>query len=715
VTPSLSIADIARYPRPGMQALHQIRFSPVGDQVLYLFSAEGTLVQGLWSHDLESGARRLLAPGDEASGARALEEDLRRERTRTREVGVTGFQCVRTAAGALLVLVQHDDGRLFLMRDAGALTALPAAAGGIDPQLSPDGGYIAFVRDGELHVLAPEDEQARRLTDGAEDGLTNGLAEYEAQEEIGRQHGFWWSPDGDRLAFARADSRHIPRFPIVHQGEEALMVEEHRYPFAGARNAIVRLGVLPAHGGASDVAWMDLGADEDIYLARVAWRPDGTLTAMLQPRDQRSLRLVAFAPDGAATTLIEERGDPWLNLGVDPRFLRSGEILWSSEKTGFRHLYLHDGAGRELRALTGGSWVVTDVAHVDEEQRLVYFHGTADGVLERHLYVVSLDGGAPQRVTPARGWHETVLSPDCRRYVDSWSSVAQPPMVALHGMEDGEAQATLFESEGLSAEALGLCVPELVRFAARDGAELYGAIFASRETRASARPRPLVVSVYGGPHAQSVVDNWSLTTDLRAQYLAQRGYVVLKVDNRGMANRGLAFEAAVARRFGHLEVDDQVDGVRFAGDRPYVDAGRVGIYGWSYGGYMTCRALLRAPDVFQVGVAGAPVTFWEGYDTHYTERYMGRPSTDAAAYQASAVLPAVEALRGQLLLIHGLVDENVHTRHTVRLLTALIAAGKQFELAFLPEERHMVRDPARLEHLERRVLEFLERHLALPQ
>jgi dipeptidyl-peptidase-4 len=263
----------------------------------------------------------------------------------------------------------------------------------------------------------------------------------------------------------------------------------------------------------------------------------------------------------------------------------------------------------------------------------------------------------------------------------------------------------------MTPASLGLCVPELTSFNTNDGGLLYAAIYASEQTRAGNQPCPVVVAVYGGPHSQMVADTWSLTVDLRAQYLAQQGFVVLKVDNRGTSNRGMDFEAAIAQHMGQIEVSDQVEGVRFLANRPYVDHERVGIYGWSYGGYMTCRTLLQAPEVFKVGIAGAPVTFWEGYDTHYTERYMGSPSTNATGYHTSSVLPYAEKLTGKLLLVSGLVDENVHARHTMRLIEALTTAERDYTLILFPESRHMPRNSAHLVYLERQVTDFLRHHL----
>jgi len=704
---SLSFEDIARYPRPGMGVPRQVEFTPDSRQVAYLHDPSGALVQELWIHDITTGARRRVeAPVGDPSAPeypRTLEEELRRERNRIRELGITSYHFPQAP----------KDGWVYLGHGGGALARLEGTEGATEARLSPDGSQVAFVRNGDLFVMTVTGNgPTLRLTTGAGNGVTHGLAEYIAQEEMGRQEGYWWSPDSAVLAFVRVDCSHIPLYPIAHQGTDTFFIEEHHYPFAGGRNARVRLGIVAAAGDAASVVWMDLGAEEDIYLARVAWRPDGILTAIIQSRDQRSLRLAAFdAQTGGATTLIEEYGEPWINLNQATRFLKSGEILWASERTGFRHLYLHDADGRAPRALIAGEWVVTGLVSVDEQQRMVYFHGTLDGPLERHLYAVSLDGGEPRRLTKEDGWHEAVISPDHRYWVDSWSSLEMAPRLSLRRLADEGEEVRLFDSPEVTPDALGLCVPEITSFTSADGVRLHAAVYASEATRAAGAPRPLIVSVYGGPSAQMVAGNWALTVDMRAQYLAQQGFVVLKVDNRGSANRGLAFETSIAGNLGQAEVEDQVEGVRFLAARPYVDSERAAVYGWSYGGYMTLRLLLLAPAIFKAGIAGAPVTFWEGYDTHYTERYMGSPTSNADAYRAASVLTHVEALRGHLLVVHGMVDENVHFRHTARLITALIEAGKPYEAVLFPEERHMPRRAADLVYLERRLVEFLLRHL----
>ncbi len=701
---SLTIEDVARFPRPGTVVPARLGFTPDSKAVTYLFSAEGSLVRSLWRYDIATGERTVLA-GPPPARQFSRDEELRRERMRLREVGVTDYAFATNAAA--LVLMVPMGGAVFVSVGGGPLAELPGTAGAIDPRLSPDGSWVAFVRDGNLFVANLGTGALSQLTHDAEDGLTNGLAEFIAQEELDRARGFWWSEDGARIAYQQADERHIPIYPIVHQGKDTVEIENHRYPFAGAANATVRLATVDVASGAT--SWLDLGDETDIYLARAGWRPSGKFTAQILDRDQVTLRLLEF-DGGEASVLHEERSEPWLNVSGDTRFLKSGEILWSSEKTGYRHLSLLAADGAPIGDLTGGDWVVTHVIGVDEERRLVYFSGTRDGVTRRQVYAVPLDGGEVRAITSGEGWHDGVLSPDGRQLIEFVSSMAHAPTIALVEIATG-ARTPLFENEGATAAALGLAVPVFGEFPAADGTPLHTAVYLPAEIEPGRR-YPVVVSVYGGPHAQRVANDWSMTVDLRAQYLAQQGCIVLKVDNRGSANRGLAFEGHLHRDMGSVEVEDQVAAVRWLGETyPFADTSRVGVYGWSYGGYMTLMCLAKEPAVFKVGVAGAPVTHWDGYDTGYTERYMSTPQKNPDGYRRSAAMEHIAGLTGKLLIVHGMIDENVHFRHTARLLVALASAGKEYETLLYPEERHMPRDQRGLEDQERKVLGFLLRHL----
>jgi dipeptidyl-peptidase-4 len=479
------------------------------------------------------------------------------------------------------------------------------------------------------------------------------------------------------------------------------------------------LGVVSVDGGAT--TFMDLGSDEG-YIARVDWHPDGRLLVQWLSRDWKRLELRAYSPSPAGGggsgwgTILLEEAEPWINLHDDLRILEStGEFTWSSERSGFRHLYLYGPDGTLVRQLTRGEWPAEATVALDQKGRQLYFVGWQQSPLERHLFRVSVDGGEPERLTSEPGMHGVAISPDFSSFVDVWDSREHPPSITMRRMT-GVPQHVIHEAASVD---LDLPPPELHAFRTSDGVALHAAVY--RRGPYSPPPRggvgrggggaPVIVSVYGGPGPQMVSDSWAQTVDLRAQMLAQQGFVVLKVDNRGSARRGLAFEAPIARRMGQIEVRDQVEGVRWLETLGFADVSRVGIYGWSYGGYMTMMALATAPDVFKAGVAGAPVTFWEGYDTAYTEKYMGTPQDNAEWYRLGSPLTHIDRMQGKLLVIHGMIDENVHFRHTARLMQALIDAGKPFESLLYPNERHMPRSEHDRVDMERRILEFFQRNL----
>jgi dipeptidyl-peptidase-4 len=688
----VTIDDVARLPRPGTTAPEQISFSPDGETMTFLFpppGAEGTLSRVLWSYDVATGARRVLfsPPGEGVTDASVShEESLRRERQRQMTRYVTGYQWAPESPVILVPLL----GDLWVIEGESARKVGSRAT---DPHLSADGAHIAFVRDGELYALDVASTEERRLTFDAEPGLTNGLAEYIAQEEMGRARGFWWNADGTLLAYEQADERHIAPFVISHWGADKPGTEEHRYPFAGEPNARVRIGVVATSGG--ETTWLDLGDAE--YLAGVAWHPDGRLFVQLLDRSQKRLELRAYdVGTGRSQTLLVEESPHWINLHHDLRFIMgTGEFIWSSEATGMRRLELRAPDGTLIRPMTDGAWPIDGVLAVDGDGRRVAFAGSPNP-LEWHVSIVGLDDGEPVQVDARAGTTIATFSKGFTHRALKHQSLTSPTSVTID-------DSLLHAPEHPDLE---LATPELFSFVNRDGVTLYGAFF-----RPEQLPAPMIVWVYGGPHGQVVQDSWLLTVDLQSQYLRDQGFAVMRVDNRGTPRRGVAFETSVAGRLGTIEIADQVDGVHFAKAQGWIDGDRVGMTGWSYGGYMTIMSMLKAPDVFRVGVAGAPVTSLDGYDTAYTERYMGLPQENPEGYGDGSALTHAAALRGHLLIVHGMIDENVHFRHTARFLEALAKTSSTCELLLYPSERHGFRNEENRRNANEHIVRYFKKHL----
>jgi dipeptidyl-peptidase-4 len=722
----IPIEDVARYPLPGMAYMPSaVRPDPAGRMLTYLWSEDGSLTRQLYAHDPNSGERKLMfAPqgGGATEQNLSLEEKLRRERARERGLGVTSYQWAKEA-NRVLVPVRGD---LWVQDGLHGTPRLVAKAEGgpcIDPQITRDGSWIAYVHDDELYVVSAEENgpAPRQLTHGARGtGRSHGLAEYAAQEEMDRSHGFWWSHDGSMIAYETVDETAIPIWRIVHLGDAEPSWEDHRYPFAGAANAKVELSVIPREGGTPVAMKLAMDGESEIYLARVHWTPAGELMAELENRAQTRLQLVRFdLRSGEPTVVLEERSDVWINLHhmFEPLEHGEGELqgafVWGSERSGFRHLYLLARDGRVIRPLTQGEWIVDSLVAIDEPRQLVYFTASKDGPTEMHLYRVPLGGGDITRITQEPGMHGVVMDRARAVFVDTHSSMDAPPSVSVRMAEDGRLVHRVAVPPDPRVQALALTPPEIVQLAASDGTPLFGTLYRPGP-EAGPPPWPTIVSVYGGPHAQRVTHSWEQTVDMRAQYLRQQGYLVFELDNRGSARRGLAFEGAIKHDLGNIEVQDQVAGVNWLVAQGFTDPKRVGIYGWSYGGYMAAMALVRAPETFKAGVAGAMVSSWDGYDTHYTERYMGTPAGNPEGYRSSSVMSHVEALRGDLLLVHGAIDENVHFRHSARLIDALVKARKPYELMMFPSERHMPRGEADRVYMEERIRDFFDRSLRAP-
>ena len=723
----LSVERIFGAPDLSGPRLREAKFSPDGRYVTYLQGKQDNKDQfDLWAFDTRTGKSQLLVDsralvGDEEKVS--AEEEARRERQRTASLrGIVEYQFA--ADGRRLLIPLGGDLYLYeLNAHANPVTRLTNSAGyETDSRFSPGGRYVSFIRDQNLYAIDLRTRQERALTTDGAGLVQNGVAEFIAQEEMDRDTGYWWAPDDSRVAFTRIDDtpvQEVERFEINADGAR---MYRQRYPAAGTPNTHVELKVLELASGKVTPIELDLG---DGYLARVNWLPDSKhLAVQRQPRDQKRLDLLKVdAASGQVQTLLTETSPNWIELNNDLHFLEHRPaFVWSSRRSGYKHLYLYDLDGKLVRPLTAGEWMVVGnntengLVGVDEKRGNVYFLANSASTLERHLYVTSLDTRtpeAPKQISREAGWHEAKLLPGARGYLDLFSSPDQPPNASLRKL-DGSLQHWLVRNALDATHPYHPFLADHVKeefgsIAAEDGQQLNYRLTKPAGLQPGKR-YPVVVDVYGGPHNQYIKKEWMGGGYFR-EILAQHGFVVFTLDNRGSGFRGNAFETALAQRFGKVEVADQLRGVEFLKTLEFVDPQRIGIMGWSYGGFMTLMALTTT-DAFKAGIAGAPVTDWRVYDTHYTERYLGLPSVNAAGYAASSAVPNAGALKGKLLLVHGMADDNVLFTNSTMMMQALQSKAKQFDVMTYPGGKHgLVRMQQQGRHFYEMVLRFFEREL----
>jgi dipeptidyl-peptidase-4 len=686
-----------------------LTIAPDGRHIAWLQPrADDQLRYDLWIEDIATGARRMAVDSLVLSGAPASlseAELMRRERARLASVrGIVEYQWSPDGTRLLVPL----DGDIWLAPiDAAPRRITATAATEIDAKLSPRGKFASFVRDQNMFVVDLVTGVERALTSGGSGFVSYGVAEFVAQEEMDRMTGQWWAPDDARIAVARVDESPVRLAVRAAIGSDGTKVSEQRYPFAGTPNALVSLEIHSLAGGAP--VQVEMGADRDIYLARVTWLNPGQLIVQRQTRDQKRLDvLLVDAATGTSRVLFSETADTWVNLHDSLRPLADGKrFLWASERSGHRHIWLWDGA--KLTPVTSGRWSVDQIRSVDEATGTLLFAGFRESPLEKALYRVAISGGTPKRLTPEGSWTEAVTDARGTAMLLTGSTPTSPPAVRLATVKDGgiEIRRTLAGAEMPYAAMMGGHVaPRFGTLKAADGKTDLHYMLLLPPAAAEGAKVPVFFEVYAGPGVQRVTKQFG---PLLHQYLLQQGWAVFRVDNRGTPNRGTAFEGAIHRKLGFPEVDDQMAALAWLKAQPFADPERVAVYGWSYGGYMVQRLMTEHPTAFAAGVSGAPVTDWTLYDTHYTERYLGNPATDKGPYTASDVTLKADRLARPMLIIHGLADDNVVFDHSAKMIGALQRAGKPFETMLYPGQTHAIRDPALATHMWKTILAFLDR------
>jgi len=720
---SLTIERIYSSPSLNGQTPKSLKFSPDGSRVTYLQGKSDNLNRyDLWEYNLKTKENKLLVDSKELfSGTEVLsdEEKARRERQRVYGFGIMEYKFSND--GSALLFPLNGDIYYYHLASKVAKRLTETKAFETDSKFSPKGNYISFIRAQNIFVLNISSGEETQLTEDGKGLIKNGMSEFVAQEEMGRMTGYWWSPDEKYIAFLRVDE--TPVQTVIRNEIYAEKVEliEQRYPATGTNNVKIALAVTDIKG--KKVRFVELdkaeGADkDDFYIPRVKWLPDSkSISYQWQSRDQKTLKLKSYnLKKRKQKTLLTERSEHWINLHHDLYFLSDNKsFIWASERDGFKHLYHFTNEGELINQLTKGKWVVDSIKNIDEDKNLIYFTGRADTPLERHLYRVPLHGKSPEhvaRLSKRNGFHSINFSKDSKSYIDSFSNISTPKQVSLH-QANGEhvtwlAENKVTEEHPISPYYDSLIQPKFGTLTSDDKkTSLYYKLYKPKNM-APGKKYPVIVNVYGGPHAQRVRNIWEGANF--TQYMLQQGYIVFQLDNRGSNYRGTAFEFPIYGKLGQVEVGDQITGVKHLHSLPFVDKERIGIFGHSYGGYMALMTMFKAGDYFKAGVSGAPVTDWLLYDTHYTERYLGHPKANAEGYEQSSVFPYISGLAGPLMIYHGMADDNVLFTNTTKLIKALQDENKQFELMTYPGSKHSMRGKKVKVHLNNTIMNFFDRH-----
>jgi len=713
-SPVLTFERVFASPALNGPAPRGVKLSPDGRWLTLLRNrAEDRERYDLWGYDRQARHWRMLVDSLKLSPGRELSEAEKMQRERQRIGDLKGIVSYEWSADGKALLVPLE-GRLYLVGLDGTARALEVPGEALDATLSPKGHHVSFVSSRRLWV-APVIGGAPIAVTPAETAETVhwGEAEFVAQEEMARFKGAWWSPDDSRIAVERFDEAPVATVTRAAIGATGTTTFAQRYPLAGTANAVVSLWIVSPEG--SSRVQVDLGPDPDIYLARVDWAPDGqTLYVQRENRAQTRLDMLAVDPaTGASRVLFSEqaRAGTWINLSDSYRFLKDGSLVWWSERDGFGHLY-HYQAG-QWRQLTAGPWVVTGLVGVDQKAGRLFFTATRDDVLAPQVYALPLAGGEPERLTEPGTVNAASMDKRGQTLVISRSAHDQPPQVYLadaHGRRLAWVEENAVKGNHPYARFLPAHrEPSYGVIKAADGSDLHWRMIAP--VMQPGKRYPVFFEHYGGPHAQVVSRGW---TGALAQAIVAKGYIYFELDNRGSANRGVAFESPINRAMGTVEVADQKAGLDYLKSLPFVDPAKIATYGWSYGGYMTIKMLQADPGAYAAGIAGAPVTDWALYDTHYTERYLGDPRKEPQVYAKSGALEQVERIKDPLLLIHGMADDNVFFENSTALIAKLQSANVPFEMMLYPGYTHRVSGPKIGTHLWETIFAFLQRHGVTP-
>jgi dipeptidyl-peptidase-4 len=696
----------------------RVNFSGTPPQTAWLDDANYLVGRrGVWSKvNAANGTSAPLFDAAAMENALASLPGVSRDDARAAARGGLDFNDAHSAA---VVTVESD---LYYYDFASGRAARLTNAPGEEElaDFSPNGQMVAFVRDHNLYAVDVSGTRERALTSDGSKELFNGQLDWLYQEEIygrGNFKGFWWSPDSSRVAFLQLDERPVPEYTVTDHIPYRPALEVTDYPKAGDPNPGVRLGVVAAEGGAT--TWVDASryTGTEILIVEVSWTPDSrTVEHQIQDREQTWLDMnLGDVSNGRTRTLLRETTKAWVNNLGSPVWLKDGSFLWLSERTGFKHLYRYRDTGSGQAALVGpvtsGRWDVKTFHGVDEAKGLVYFSSPEPSALDVQVYRVGLDGQNRTRLSKTDGTHQASFNPARTRYIDRWSDLTTPTQVRLHAA-DGSEQRVIDANPASTLAEYRLARPEFVQVKTRDGGSMDAMLIKPPDFTPNRR-YPVYQFTYAGPGASQVLDSWGGQSYMFYQLIAQSGVVVWVLDNRSASQRGAEAQWPVYGRLGEYELQDLEDGIKWLKQQPYIDASRIVLSGWSYGGFMTAYALTHSTS-WSAGVVGAPVADWRDYDSVYTERLMKLPKNNPDGYKRTAPRFAADHLQGKMLLVHGTMDDNVHMQNSVQFAYELQHAGKPFEMMVYARQRHGFSDPLLIKHVHQLEYDFVMRAVAAP-
>ena len=696
------------------KTVSDVQWLPDGSSFTFSRLNNATGKADIYRHEVASGNETLVIDGD------ALVWNG--QKITMTAYQTTGQQNVLLITGPTKQIWRHSYTAPYYLFDM-RTQKIAALANGDDQlqnvTLSPDGKRVAYVKNHNLFVADIDGNNIKQLTSDGSSNILNGVFDWVYEEEFGRADAYRWSPDSKKIAFWRTDQTRVKTFYMLDEIPHYSKLIELKYPKVGEKNALVDILVADITTGA--IQKMDIGNNDDIYIPRIEWtnRPN-ILSIQRLNRKQNNLELLfADVTTGKTHLVLSDSDDAWVDVTDDFRFLQKSErIVWTSEKDGWRHIYLSDYDGNQIAQLTGGQWEVVSVIGVDEPQGWVYFYGKKESPAHQDVYRVSLNGGEVERVsTFLEGWHDANFSPDYRHWVAFSSNVKTPTVVSLR-KADGSLVRVLEANKIPALDEFDLAYPEYFEIKTSDGTAL-SALMMKPKNFDPQKKYPVIVYGYGGPGSQTVVNRWGLGS--RAYHLQQRilwhnlmlqkGYLVFAVDNRGTGGRGKAFKNLAYGDLSKWAVHDQIEGAKYLAGLPYVDAGRIGFWGWSGGGYLTLMMLTRGADYFKSGIAVASVSDFRNYDTIWTERYMGLLSENLAGYDAANANAYAHLLKGHLLIVHGSGDDNVHPQNALQFINKLIDHNKQFEMLLYPNRNHRISGGNTYRHLFTKMTHFFEENL----